>query len=171
MSLHMILKRHCYGHLDLSANPDDCDWIKRLKKKNDFLLFFPHSYNAQTWQSPKILQHQVSISTVSNGFILSSPTSFDPHVFIHNLDPSSGNLGSPVIIKTPDTVPCPILLWVTTDMVLLAEVLYWLIKYRFFTSCFLFHLHLKVMLVVAQGKTMIIMTQNNLTGKLGLLRK
>lgn len=40
MSLHMILKRHCYGHLDLSANPDDCDWIKRLKKKQRLSAFF-----------------------------------------------------------------------------------------------------------------------------------
>lgn len=45
MFLHMILRRHCYSHLDLSANPDDCDWIKRWKRLTAslFLPFFLQS--------------------------------------------------------------------------------------------------------------------------------
>ena len=30
-SLNNILKRHCYGYLDFTANPDYWDWLKEVK--------------------------------------------------------------------------------------------------------------------------------------------
>lgn len=124
MSLHMILRRHCYSHLDLSANPDNCDWIKRWKWLT--ALFFAPQLEcldlAKTFHGIKN-----PFSPYPLYFISGSPTFFDPCVFIRNLNSRLDNLGSPVTLNTADTV--------ATVTVLLAVVVCWLIK------CFFMFLH------------------------------
>ena len=56
LSPHIILKRHCYGHLDSSANPDDCDWIRRLKQLSVLFCFWSSFVKMTSLRPDKVLK-------------------------------------------------------------------------------------------------------------------
>lgn len=87
LSLHIILKRHCYGHLDLSATSDDCHHDKT--KVWFILMFFPFMFSCTNVAAKKKKSDLQSCDSVTSCDSLCFDWALLIHSdFIHKLNPN-----------------------------------------------------------------------------------
>lgn len=119
--VHIILKRHCYGHLDLSATPEDCHLDKT--KLWFILLFFSFMFsstkvkkNKQMWSAKLWFCNIICVQTELFSFTVFLSTSW---TWTWSCGTYSGHKKSTVTLSR-----APFFLWITTDKLLLAEDVY-----------------------------------------------